>query len=69
MNRSFELRTSMLDVGERQQRLVDVGRQAGAAVNSAGSGGSVVGLAPSPDALHEVLDAHAEAGFTALALV
>lgn len=68
MNTSFELRTSMIDVGTRQRHMVDVGRQAGAAVNSAGSGGSVVGLAPSPDALDGVLDAYRNAGFTSLAV-
>lgn len=48
MDRSFDLRTAMIEVGERQRRLVDIGRRLGAAVNSAGSGGSVVGLAPEP---------------------
>ena len=45
MDRSFDLRARMVDVEQQQRRLVDVGRRAGAAVNSAGSGGSVVGLA------------------------
>ena len=45
MDRSFDLRVAMIEIAPGQQRLVDVGRRAGAAVNSAGSGGSVVGLA------------------------
>ena len=45
MDRSFDLRAAMVDVGSLQRRLVDIGRRGGAAVNSAGSGGSVVGLA------------------------
>jgi glucuronokinase len=46
MNRSFDLRRQMVSVDPNQIELVEIGRQAGAAVNSAGSGGSVVGLAP-----------------------
>lgn len=45
MNRTFELRASMVDVGARQRHLVDIAQRLGAAANSAGSGGSVVGLA------------------------
>lgn len=48
MDRSFDLRAAMIEIPPGQQRLVDVGRRAGAAVNSAGSGGSVVGLARDP---------------------
>lgn len=59
MNRSFDLRAAMGAVGSLQRRLVDVGRRRGAAVNSAGSGGSVVGLAHDPaqlDALRAAFD-------------
>lgn len=45
MDRSFDLRCSMIEVGDRQRRLVAIGRDLGAWVNSAGSGGSIVGLA------------------------
>lgn len=44
MDRSFDVRASILDVGDRQRTLIATGRDAGAWVNSAGSGGSVVGL-------------------------
>ena len=44
MDRSFDLATSILDIGFAQRRLVEIGRRLGAAVNSAGEGGSVVGL-------------------------
>jgi glucuronokinase len=54
MDRSFDLRATMVEIDPLQQRLVDVGRRAGAAVNSAGSGGSVVGLAPDPGALDRI---------------
>lgn len=62
MDRSFDLRTAMLDVGERQRRLVDTGRRLGAAVNSAGSGGSVVGLAPDPTRLEALRAAYESIG-------
>jgi glucuronokinase len=45
MDRSFDLRASIVEIDSTQRILVDTGRGLGAAVNSAGSGGSVVGLA------------------------
>jgi glucuronokinase len=45
MDRTFDLRASMVEIDPLQRRLVDIGRRAGSAVNSAGSGGSVIGLA------------------------
>lgn len=62
MDRSFELRTAMLDVGDHQRRLVEVGRRLGASVNSAGSGGSVVGLAPDATAIARLRDAYTAIG-------
>lgn len=52
INRTWEIRASIVTVDDLQLRLVSIGRRLGAAVNSAGSGGSVVGLARS--------DAHRE---------
>jgi len=69
MDRSFDLRAAMLDVGERQRRLVDVGRRLGAAVNSAGSGGSVVGLAPRAADLEALRVAYESVGAGFLELV
>ena len=69
MDRSFDLRAGMLDVGEHQLQLVGIGRRLGASVNSAGSGGSVVGLAPDGgrlDRFREAYDAIG-AGFVELA--
>jgi len=43
MDDTFDLRCRMLDVGEGNRRLVEIGRQWGAGVNQAGSGGAVVG--------------------------
>jgi glucuronokinase len=69
MDRSFDLRAGMLDVGDHQRQLVEVGRRLGAAVNSAGSGGSVVGLAPDAVRLDRFREAYEAigAGFVELA--
>ena len=45
INRTFDLRRELTEIDRRQIRLVEIGREAGAATNSAGSGGSVIGLA------------------------
>lgn len=68
MDRSFDLRASIIDVGAAQARLVSTGRAYGAAVNSAGSGGSVVGLAPGPEAIAEIRLAYADIGADFVAL-
>ena len=62
MTRTFELRTTMIDVGPAQRRLVDIGQRAGAAVNSAGSGGSIVGLANDDDHVTELQGIYESAG-------
>lgn len=51
MDRTFDLRASMVDIDPHQRGLVEIGRRGGSAVNSAGSGGSVVGLARDPSQL------------------
>jgi glucuronokinase len=62
MNRSFELRASITEVGGPQRHLVETGRGLGAAVNSAGSGGSVVGLASGEEHLAELEGAYRTTG-------
>ncbi|MEO6571193.1 MAG: hypothetical protein ABIO83_06560 [Ilumatobacteraceae bacterium] len=62
MDRSFDLRVSMMPVAPSQHALVEIGRRAGAAMNSAGSGGSVVGLVTAIDRLVDVVDAYRSAG-------
>ncbi|HEY5662782.1 MAG TPA: hypothetical protein VIS05_01970 [Ilumatobacter sp.] len=68
MNRSFDLRAGIVEIDAVQRTLVDVGRAVGAAVNSAGSGGSVVGLVRRPERLDVARDAYARAGFEFLAV-
>jgi len=43
MDANFELRARLVDVGDGNRRLVETGRQIGAGVKQAGSGGAVVG--------------------------
>lgn len=62
MDRSFDLRAAMVDVGAPQRRLVEIGRRAGAAANSAGSGGSVVGIARRVEDLAAVRAAYEAVG-------
>jgi glucuronokinase len=66
IDRTFDLRTRLVDVGDAQQRLVRIGRRFGAAVNSAGSGGSVVGLAPSTDDVEAIIEAYRRADTAAI---
>lgn len=68
MHRTFGIRLRIIEVGDRQRRLVEIGRTAGAAVNSAGSGGSVAGLARTADHLAEIEAAYTDAGLEFLAL-
>jgi glucuronokinase len=63
MHRTMALRLQIVELTEDQRRLVEVGRGAGAAVNSAGSGGSVVGLARHADHLATVEALYRAAGF------
>jgi glucuronokinase len=66
INRTFELRALMVEVDPTTRALADIGRRAGAAMNSAGSGGSVVGLVPTVDHLARVGEAYESAGFNFL---
>lgn len=68
MDRSFDLRCAISAVSDAQQRLVDTGRRARAAVNSAGSGGSVIGLARSDLHLEQLESTYREIGADWLAL-
>lgn len=62
MDSSFDLRCSIVDVGDRQREMIAAGRDAGAWVNSAGSGGSVVGLVRDRATLASVAEAYGAIG-------
>lgn len=68
MNRSFDLRASMIEIDATQQMLIDLGRTSNAAVNSAGSGGSVIGLARRPEDVATLRAAYERSGFEFLAI-
>ncbi len=68
MSASFDLRREMVTVDPRQIELIEVGRRAGAATNSAGSGGSIVGLAARHDDLDAIAAAYGRAGAEFLTL-
>lgn len=63
INRTFEIRALMVDIDATTLALADVGRRTGAAMNSAGSGGSVVGLVPTIEHLTAVGKAYGAAGY------
>lgn len=66
MNRTFEIRSMMIDVDIRTMSMVRLAMRNGAAANSAGSGGSIVGLARDHDHLAELEAAFAGHGFQAI---
>ena len=66
MNRTFEIRSMMTDVDPSTRTLVRIAVRHGAAANSAGSGGSIVGLARDCDHLDELGAAFAGYGFLAV---
>jgi len=68
MNRTFDVRAEMFDVGDHQRALVETGRTNGAAINSAGSGGSVVGLVRDPGEIDMLRQAYEQTSAEFLAL-
>jgi galactokinase len=63
MNTTFEIRTTMVDVDVATTALVETATASGAAANSAGSGGSIVGLARDHRHLDELRRAFDGFGF------
>ena len=63
MRRTFEIRSMMIDVDPTTMALIDTALAIGAAANSAGSGGSIVGLVPDRSDLPAAADAFTAAGF------
>ena len=66
MNRTFEIRSMMIDVDETTMSLIELAVDAGAAANSAGSGGSIVGLAHDQEHLAVLRRVFAGHGFQAI---
>lgn len=66
IDRTFEIRSMMIDVDATTQAMVRIAVRNGAPANSAGSGGSIVGLAHDHDHLTELESAFAGYGFQAI---
>ncbi|MAE60248.1 MAG: GHMP kinase [Planctomycetaceae bacterium] len=63
MDANFDLRASICPISDGNRQLVDTGRQLGAAVKFAGSGGAVIGAYDGdPDRLRRLTDAYAAFG-------
>lgn len=66
MSRTFEIRSMMIDVDVATMSLIELAVRAGAAANSAGSGGSIVGLARDQAHIAELGHVFAGHGFRAI---
>lgn len=63
MDRNFDLRARLVDVGEGNRKLVETGRKLGAGVKQTGSGGAVVGATDGdPERLIRLRDAYGRIG-------
>ncbi|MEE8467911.1 MAG: hypothetical protein V3T22_05620, partial [Planctomycetota bacterium] len=66
VDENFDLRARIFPIDERQRRLVELGRAAGAGTKFCGSGGAVLCVVEEPGELTRVETAFSEAGFPAL---
>lgn len=66
VDENFDLRARIFPIDERQRRLVELGRAAGAGTKFCGSGGAVLCVVEEPGELARVEAAFAEAGCPAL---
>lgn len=63
MDRNFDLRARLVEVGDGNRRLVRVGREMGAGVKQTGSGGAVVGASDGdPERVSRLRDSYARIG-------
>jgi len=63
MDRNFELRARLVNVGEGNRRLVETGRRLGAGVKQTGSGGAVVGAHDGdPERVRRLEEAYSRVG-------
>ena len=67
INRNFDLRRRIFDIREADVKMVETARAAGASCKFCGSGGAVVGTAPSHDAVERLRRAMESAGYVFLA--
>ena len=63
MDANFDRRASICRVSERNLRLVNIGRETGANVKFAGSGGAVIGMVGDPGTMEELEKRYRREGF------
>lgn len=63
MARTFEIRSMLVDIDPATTRLVEIAQHSRAAANSAGSGGSIIGLARDADHVERLGVAYRSEGF------
>jgi glucuronokinase len=63
LDQNFDARASIYDISEKNRRMIDLGREHGAATGFAGSGGAVVGLVDDAAKLPGLEHAYQSAGF------
>ncbi|KAA3608053.1 MAG: hypothetical protein DWQ01_13320 [Planctomycetota bacterium] len=66
VDRNFDLRASIWTISDRDRSMVELGRNHGAAVKFAGSGGAVVVFPQREDDLPRLMDHYRQAGFGCL---
>jgi glucuronokinase len=66
VDRNFDLRASVYDIGARDRRLIGIGRELGAGTKLCGSGGAVLAVPRAPGDLDAVASAYEAAGFHVL---
>lgn len=66
MDRSFDIRASLLDLAPSHVRMIEISRGHGASANYAGSGGAIIGTRPQGDAWLSLRAALAAEGYAAL---
>ena len=66
VNRNFDLRASLFDIEPRDRRMIEIGRERGAATKFCGSGGSVLALPASVGELERLRRAYQDASFLAI---
>ena len=66
VDENFDLRASIWDLLPRDHEMVAIGRECGAGVKFAGSGGAVVGVLRDPAGFAELESAYRDAGYAVL---
>ena len=69
VNRNFDLRASIFAIGERDRAMIQLGRAAGAATKFCGSGGAILAVTATREAISSLVSEYHGAGFAAREVV